>query len=32
MHSEYVVERVRESQNHQELLEIIRAADPATLG
>ena len=32
MQSEYVVERLRESQNHQELLEIVRAADPATLG
>jgi mannitol/fructose-specific phosphotransferase system IIA component (Ntr-type) len=31
MQSEYVVECLRENQNPQSLLEIIRAADPAIL-
>jgi CBS domain containing-hemolysin-like protein len=32
MQSEYVVERLRDTRNANDLLEIIRAADPGTLG
>ena len=32
MHSEYVVERLREARDPQAVLEVMRAADPATLG
>ena len=32
LQSEYVVERLRESRNPQELLDLIRAADPSTIG